>query len=146
MSSASTSTISGGLSPELSARLRLDALSYLLSGSNPHPSAENADAVLARLSTLISQLDTLTTTDRPLNRLLGDWNTYAPLLHPSSSLPDAQHRWDADEQRSYLLTQHAELTESTSALSKVQALVEEQSVLDPQRSRSLARKLTRTQW
>ena len=139
--SASTSTISGGLSPELSARLRLDALSYLLSGASASPSAaENADAVLARLSALISQLNTLTTTDRPLNRLLGDWDTYAPLLHPSSSLPDAQHRWDADQQRSYLLTQHAELTESTTALTKVQALVEEQAVLDPQRSRSLARK------
>lgn len=136
-------TTTTSISPAQSAALRLTTLEYLLHGhpsSSSLPSSSSNSAVLPRLSSAITQLSTLKQTcGKSLTRLIDEWETYSPLLHPLEP-SQKEEVWDAKEQSSYLLTQYEDLTATLKDLTKIETLLEQAKVLDGDLNKGLARK------
>ncbi|SJX64984.1 uncharacterized protein SRS1_15812 [Sporisorium reilianum f. sp. reilianum] len=126
------------IAPLTSANLRVAALSHLIHGATPSTSTTPA---LPRLSCILSTLSALSgeSANKPIARLLDDWDAYADLLAPLAEAQGARQVWDAHQQASYVLSLHAELHDALHALGAVETLVDQRKVLDPASSRSLAR-------
>ncbi|CDU25145.1 uncharacterized protein SPSC_04979 [Sporisorium scitamineum] len=129
------------ITPTKAAQLRLDTLSFLIHGATP--STPTTAPALLRLSQIISTLTALSSSDsanKPISRLLDDWDDYADLLSPLPLPEGDKEVWDAQQQASYLLSQQVELQQALQALDGIQRLVEERKVLDADLSRKLTRR------
>ncbi|SPO24044.1 uncharacterized protein UTRI_03411_B [Ustilago trichophora] len=139
------------ISPTTSVALRIDTLNHFVYGSSPnpsHPSLCSNDPILVRLTSLMSQLETVKSkTGKPLTRLLDDWETYSSLLSPlaaplATSSTEPSTRCDPAQQAIYLLSQQDELISSLHSLESIQTLIQDRAVLDDRNSKTLSRKST----